>query len=95
MSGKGVAVITGAAQGIGRGIALRLAVDGFDIALGDLSSSMTLLESLAEEIRGHGRKAVVLAVDVSIEDDVKNLVAWTVAELGGLNVVSDLADVHG
>lgn len=50
MSSKGVAIVTGGAQGIGRGIALRLAADGFDIALGDLSSSKAAVEAVAQEI---------------------------------------------
>lgn len=88
MSSKGVALVTGSAQGIGRGIALRLAEDGFDVAVNDIPSKTTELASVAEEIRGKGRKAIVVAADVTVEDQVKGMVESTVKELGGLDVVS-------
>lgn len=88
MGGKGVAVVTGAAQGIGRGIALRLAADGFDVAFVDLPSSKAALEAAAKEARAHGHKTAVLTADVTSESDVKGLVASTVSELGGVDVVS-------
>lgn len=87
MSAKGNALVTGAAQGIGRGIALRLAADGFDVALGDLPSSKDALETAAQEIRALGRKAVAFTVDVTVEANVKSLIAYTVKELGSLDVV--------
>jgi NAD(P)-dependent dehydrogenase (short-subunit alcohol dehydrogenase family) len=61
------AIVTGAAQGIGRAIALRLAQDGYDMALNDLSRSSAALETLAEEIRAKGRKAIVVHGDISKE----------------------------
>jgi len=82
-----VAVVTGAGQGLGRAIALRLAQDGFDIALNDLASNLPALESVGEEIRGKGRKAITVTGDVGQEDAVQNLVDRTVAELGELYVM--------
>ena len=52
LSGK-IALVTGAAQGIGRGIALRLAKDGADIALVDLN--LDKLRHVAEEVQALGR----------------------------------------
>lgn len=49
-SGK-IALVTGAARGIGRGIALRLASDGLDVAVNDIQDNSDQLEEVAEEIR--------------------------------------------
>ncbi|PCH44769.1 NAD(P)-binding protein [Wolfiporia cocos MD-104 SS10] len=82
-----VAIITGAARGIGRAVALRLAEDGFDITLNDISTGSDALDQVAQEIRAKGRRAITIIADVSNEDEVKNLVAQTVEELGRLDVM--------
>ncbi|KAF8885363.1 NAD(P)-binding protein [Infundibulicybe gibba] len=79
------AIVTGAARGMGRAIALRLASDGFDVAVNDLPSGREGLETLAAEITHKGRKAMVMTGDVSKEKDVKALVENTVNTLGDLN----------
>ncbi|KLO18318.1 NAD-binding protein [Schizopora paradoxa] len=83
----GVAIVTGSGQGIGQGIALRLAEDGLDIALFDLPSNKEKLDRVAEEISKKGRKVICLFGDVSNEEDVSNLVEKTVNELGSLDVM--------
>lgn len=88
-----IALVTGAAQGIGRAISLRLADDGYDVAVNDLDVQSSKLEALASEIRNKGRKSTVLFADISSEEDVENMVERTVSELGGLDVVcSDSLD---
>jgi NAD(P)-dependent dehydrogenase (short-subunit alcohol dehydrogenase family) len=82
-----VALVTGGAQGIGRAIALRLAVDGLDIAVDDVPSESHRLEDDVTEIKEMGRKAIALTCDVSKEDEVKSMVEQTVAQLGRLDVV--------
>jgi len=83
-----VAVITGSAQGIGRAIALRLAADGFSIALNDLESHRSKLEAVAEEIKKTtGRDTVISIGDVSKETDVQALVDAAVNSLGGVDVM--------
>ncbi|KAH7922291.1 hypothetical protein BV22DRAFT_667027 [Leucogyrophana mollusca] len=47
--------VCGAAQGIGRATALRLADDGLDVAISDLPSQRSKLDAVAEEIRAKGR----------------------------------------
>lgn len=85
-----VAIITGAAEGIGRGIAQRLAKDGLDLGLFDLSRAKDRLEELAEGLRKeHGARIVTVYGDVSKEDDVKGLVDTVVGELGNLYAVSE------
>lgn len=85
-----VAIVTGAAQGIGRGIALRLAQDGLDVVVNDLPSQEAALNELILQIKALDRRALALTGDVSKEADVKNLVENTVKEMGGLDVVCPL-----
>ncbi|TDL14899.1 NAD(P)-binding protein [Rickenella mellea] len=75
MSTKRVAIITGAAQGIGKAIALRLAADGFDIGLNDLPSEEQVqkLKAVSDQIQALGRKACIVAADVSIESAVEGM----------------------
>jgi NAD(P)-dependent dehydrogenase (short-subunit alcohol dehydrogenase family) len=85
---KGVAIVTGCAQGIGRGIALRLAEDGFDVAVNDVPSKIDALKELCEEIMAKGKRSITIPADVSKEDEVKSMVDNVVENLGGLDVVS-------
>jgi NAD(P)-dependent dehydrogenase (short-subunit alcohol dehydrogenase family) len=62
---KGVALVTGAANGIGKGIALRLAADGFDVPVNDVESNLAELEALARELRSVGRRTAAVVADVS------------------------------
>ena len=67
INGK-VALVTGAGQGIGRAIALRLANDGADIAIADLNEEK--MRTVADLVKAVGRKATVVRADVSKRDDV-------------------------
>lgn len=82
-----VAIVTGASQGIGRAIALRLARDGFDVTVNDLASCATNLQSLSEQIESTGRRSLVVTGDVSVEKDVERIVDETVSSLGELHVM--------
>ncbi|KAK0192490.1 hypothetical protein F5146DRAFT_1136328 [Armillaria mellea] len=86
-STKGVALVTGSSQGLGRAIALRLAEDGFDVSINDLPSKNKELYALAADIIAKGRRSCVVPGDVSVESDVISIIDNTVHELGALNIM--------
>ncbi len=92
---KGVALVTGASRGIGRAIALRLANDGYSLALNDIPSNRADLAALAAEIEGikygdRNLRAVSITGDVTEEDQVQEMIQKTVKDLGAVDVVSIL-----
>ncbi|KAJ7097552.1 NAD(P)-binding protein [Mycena epipterygia] len=92
---KGIALVTGAAQGIGRSVALRLAEDGFDVAVNDVSKNSEKLKSLVDEIQAKGRASSMHIADVSQEGQVKAMVEHAVQVHGGLDVMIANAGVTG
>lgn len=90
---KGTALLTGSARGIGRAIALRLALDGYDIALNDLPSSEKALSVLREEIlteikpKRDGIRVHIFPADVSEGEEVENMVKEVVDVFGGLDIM--------
>src|SRR5512132_1286539 len=79
------ALVTGAARGLGRAIALALAEAGADVALGLRDRSRD--EGLADEVRAVGRRALPLQMDVTRLDEVDAAIATTVEGLGSLDVL--------
>lgn len=86
-SSKGSAIVTGCAQGIGHAIALRLADDGFDVALNDIPSKEALLQELMKEICAKGRRSIITMGDISLEPNVEKMISEVVDQFGGLDVV--------
>ncbi len=75
-----VAIVTGAARGIGAATALRLAADGFAVAVVDLEESAT--KGTVEAIEAAGGTALGVGADVSDADQVQTAVDRIAAELG-------------
>jgi meso-butanediol dehydrogenase / (S,S)-butanediol dehydrogenase / diacetyl reductase len=86
-----VALVTGAGQGIGRAIALRLAKDGADIAIVDIKEDK--MDAVAQEVKALGRKATVFSADVSNIDQVYGAVDHTEEELGGFDIMINNAGI--
>jgi len=85
------ALVTGAASGIGRATAVRLADEGADVMAVDVNAE--LLEKLAVDSLGRAGSMTTLIGDVSTEDGVISLVRSSVDRLGGLDVVVNVAGV--
>ncbi|CCM05104.1 uncharacterized protein FIBRA_07311 [Fibroporia radiculosa] len=90
-----IAVVTGAGQGIGRAIALRLAEDGFDVAVNDLPSNSNALESLVGELQSKGRRSIPILADITEEASVKEMIVKVVQDLGGLDIMVANAGIIG
>jgi 3-oxoacyl-[acyl-carrier protein] reductase len=86
-----VAVVTGAARGIGAAVALRLAHDGHDIAVFDLDKERCA--DTVAAVRDRGRRCMAVGADVSDEGAVRAAVAKVAAELGGPTIVVNNAGV--
>jgi len=88
MSGK-VALVTGAASGLGRGAALALARAGADLTLVDVNANG--LEETAQEARAVGRKALTYATDLAIATNCAAAVGAAVTAFGRLDALCNIA----
>ena len=92
-----VALVTGASRGLGRAIALRLARDGANVAINYLDDPEGVnrreAESVASEIAGAGRRAIVTAADVSDTAGVEEMARRIVGELGPVEILVNNAGI--
>jgi NAD(P)-dependent dehydrogenase (short-subunit alcohol dehydrogenase family) len=88
-SGK-VALVTGGSRGIGRATAMLFAQSGAKVVIGDVDPAG---DETVEAIKRDGGEATFVRTDVSVESDVKNLVAAAVKTYGGLNCAFNNAGV--
>lgn len=86
-----VVLVTGASQGIGRAIALRLARDGANVGLVDLKGEK--LADVEKEVEALGAKAVSVVADVSRRDEVFGAVQQVEKELGGFDAIVNNAGI--
>ena len=90
LQGK-VAIVTGAASGMGRAIALRYAQEGASVVIADLNQAAA--QTVADTITSSGGKAVAVAVDVRKQEQVQAMVDTAVTEFGGLDILVNNAGV--
>lgn len=92
MAGRGAALVTGGARRIGRVLAAVAAQAGFDVAL-HVRSIGDDAEAAAGEVRGHGRKAAIVACDLRKESETVALVGQAESELGPVTLLVNCASV--
>ena len=86
-----VALVTGAASGIGRGVALGLAASGADVACLDLAGPA--LDAVVREVEETGRRAIATPADVTDAASLADAVARVEAELGPLTLAVNSAGI--
>ncbi|MCL4506305.1 MAG: SDR family oxidoreductase [Chloroflexi bacterium] len=87
-----VAIVTGAAKGIGRAIAVRLAESGADIVVADID--VANMPVTAQAIEAHGRRAVTLEADMRKESDIDRMVDQALQSFGRLDIVVNNAGIN-
>ncbi|HIK24954.1 MAG: 3-oxoacyl-[acyl-carrier-protein] reductase [Thermosynechococcus sp. Uc] len=92
MSEAAVAIVTGASRGIGRAIALELAKEGATVVVNYARSAEAALE-LVQTIEQQGGKAIPIAADVSIPEQVDALVAKTLETYGRVDILVNNAGI--
>lgn len=85
------ALVTGADSGIGRATAIAFAREGADIAMSYLEEEQSDAQEVIDLIQAEGRKVMALPGDITSEDFCKNLIEQTIEELGGLDILANIA----
>jgi NAD(P)-dependent dehydrogenase (short-subunit alcohol dehydrogenase family) len=88
-----VAIVTGAAQGIGEAYARALAAAGAAVVIADISADAG--EAVAEDIRAGGGKAAFARTDVSDPESANTMAARAVSEFGGIDFLVNNAAIYG
>ncbi|KAF1036216.1 MAG: D-beta-hydroxybutyrate dehydrogenase [Burkholderia lata] len=91
LNGK-IALVTGAASGIGEVCARKLATDGATVVIADLN--LEAARKVADDIVANGGKALAIAMDVTSEEAVDAGLAETVSRLGGIDVLVSNAGIQ-
>lgn len=86
-----VAIVTGSARGIGAAISLRLAEEGANVAVCDVSDGV---DAVAEKISATGRKALAMRTDVSDRGQVQSMVDEVVKQWGQIDILVNNAGIN-
>ena len=92
LSGK-VALVTGGGRNVGRAVALKLAAEGAQLVVNDINAERA--ESVAQEIREAGGKALAIAGDITQEDQVRKMVEQAARELAPVDILVNNAGIPG
>jgi 3-oxoacyl-[acyl-carrier protein] reductase len=90
LNGK-IALVTGAAQGIGRDIALGLAADGADVAICDVN--LEAAQKTAADIEAKGRKSLAVKANVAASADVTAMIDQVVEKFGRIDILVNNAGI--
>jgi 3-oxoacyl-[acyl-carrier protein] reductase len=90
LSGK-TALVTGAAQGIGRDIALALAADGADVAICDVN--LEAAQKTAADIEAKGSKSLAIKTNVAASAEVTAMIDQVVEKLGRIDILVNNAGI--
>lgn len=92
LEGK-VVLVTGARQGLGKSISLGMADAGADLVVCDRVTDDGKLDETAREIEAKGRKTLTLGGDITVEEDVNNIVEKSLEKFGKIDVLVNNAGV--
>lgn len=84
-----VAVITGGARGIGKQIALTFASEGADIVIADIIE----METVAQDIKNLGREVITIKTDVTLKEEVTNLIDTTIGNFRKVDILVNNAGI--
>ena len=88
-----VVLVTGAAKGIGRALALGLADRGYDLAINDLAGEEGSLNEVAKKITEKGQRALVVTADISSKKQVQEMVQKVLTAWGSIDVLVNNAGI--
>ena len=86
-----IAIITGAARGIGKAAALKMTQEGASLVVVDILSKE--VTQIADELNSAGGKAIAISVDVGNKDEVDNMVEMTIRQFGTLDILVNNAGI--
>lgn len=88
-----VAIVTGGGTGIGKAIAYAFHSEGAAVVVA--ARTFPRLEAVAEDIRSKGGRSTAIQTDISVENQVKNMVAQTLSEYGQIDILVNNAGITG
>lgn len=86
-----IAIVTGAASGMGKAISIAFAIEGCKVVATDINQEM--LDLLAEEIRGNGGEVTTVIANVAKEQDVEHMIDTAIVTYGDLDILVNNAGI--